>query len=446
VTGSSPDPVSGLASRPLQRLWQIVRGRLARNVASLFMIRAADQITPLLVIPFIARWLGPEGWGLVAVAQSLALYGVITVQYGFDVSGTRAIAQNQGNEARLAELVGGFIASQLALGLVVVSAALVVAELVPAFTNQTELVVAALASALAQGFVPLWYFLGRERVALIAIVSLAGKAITTIMIFILIEGPGDEWLVLMSFACGNALASAAGFALILRDVRVQWPGLALIRQTLRYGFALFLVRMASMIQTGGNAFLLGLLVAPAQVAAFAAGEKLCRPVAWLLLPINVALLPRLAHRLGEDPEHVRRLVGLSVLILGGIGLVFGLLVAVLAPWLVVLVFGTDPGYAGAVTVLRIMAVIIPLNSLIDALANQWLIPNGLDRALSFVTVSSMLLNVGLAVSIAPTFGAQGMAWVTIAVSSYMLIGLLVALHRNRLWPELPRLGALLSRR
>jgi PST family polysaccharide transporter len=432
--------------RTLRRTWQFIQGRLARNMASLFMIRAADQITPLVVIPFIARWLGADGWGLVAVAQSLALYGVVTVQYGFDVSGTRAIAQSHDHEGRLAELVGGIVASQLALGLVVSLAALIVAQWVPAFANQTALVLAALASALAQGFVPLWYFLGRERVELIAIISLAGKALTTIMIFALIDGPGDEWLVLASFACGNALATAAGFALILSKVRIRRPGLALVRQTLRYGFALFLMRMASMIQTGGNAFLLGLLVAPVQVAAFAAGEKLCRPVAWLLLPINVALLPRFARRLGEDPEHVRRLVGLSVLILGSIGLVFVLSVAVLAPWLVVLVFGTDPGYAGAVTVLQIMAVIIPLNSVTDALANQWLIPNGLDRALSFVTVTSMMFNVALAVMIAPTFGAQGMAWVAVAVSSYMLAGMLLTLHRNRLWPQLPRLGALLARR
>lgn len=413
-------------------------------MASLFVIRAADQITPLLVIPFIARWLEPEGLGMVFFAQSLALYGVITVQYSFDFSGTRTIAQGRDQEDELVERARGIVASQLMLGLIVIGVALISVRLVPVFADQTGLLLATLASALAQGLVPLWYFLGRERVALIGMISLAGKALTTVMIFVLIEGPGDEWLVLASFACGNALATVVGYAVILREVGLRWPGLTRVRQTLRGGFDLFLTQMATMIQSGGNPFLLGLLVAPSQVAAFAAGEKLCRPVAWLLLPINVALLPRLAHLLGQDPGQVRRLAGLSILVLGTTGVLFGLLVALLAPWLVALVFG--PGYEGAIIVLQIMAVIIPLNSLIDALAIQWLIPNSLDRALSIVRVSSAVLNVLLAILIAPTFGAQGMAWVTVAVSSYVLIGLLVALHRNRLWPELPRLRGLFDRR
>jgi polysaccharide transporter, PST family len=430
----------------LDRGWRLVRGRLARSMASLFLIRAVDQFMPLLVIPFLARWLGPEGWGLVAMAQSLALYGIVIVQYGFEFSGTRAVAQHRDGAVPLAELVGGIFATQLLLGVVVALGAFVVGATVPQFAARTELVIATLAFALVQGLYPLWYFVGRERVGLIAAVGITGKVLATITIFVVVEGPGDEWLVLASYACGAALSTVAGYGLILREVPAQWPGIALVRRTLRFGLALFVMRLAALIHTAGNTFLLGLLVAPVQVAVFAAGERLCRPVAWLLQPINVALMPRLVHMLGDRPEQAARLAGLSILLLTGIGAVFGLIVAALAPWLIAIVFGSDPDFEGAVPVMRIMAAIIPLTIGNAALINQWLIPNGLDRALNIVIVSSTVLNLFLAILIAPRFGAEGMAWVTIAVAVYVLLGLLFALRLNRLSPRLPHLGRLFLRR
>ena len=61
--------------------------QLVRNVAALYGVRLVDQLLPILVIPFLARVLGAEGWGLVAAAQALAVYGIVTVEYGFELAG-----------------------------------------------------------------------------------------------------------------------------------------------------------------------------------------------------------------------------------------------------------------------------------------------------------------------------------------------------------------------
>jgi PST family polysaccharide transporter len=430
----------------ITRLRRLAAPRLARNIAALYAVRAVDHFMPLLVIPFLARELGPEGWGLVAMAQSLALYGTITVQYGFEFSGTRAVAQERGDEGRLAELVAGIFATQLLLGTAITLGAVVVASMLPDFVRRPELLLSTLAFAVAQGLSPLWYFTGQERVMLIAAIGITGKVLATGAIFLLVKGPGDGWLVLASYACSAALATVAGYALILREMRPARPGRALVQRMFRLGFALFVMRFASMLQTAGNTFLLGLLVAPAQVAVFAAGEKLCRPVAWLLQPINVALLPRLSHLIGESPHQAQRLAGLSILLVTGIGVAFALIIAVTAPWLVAVVYGSNPGYDGAVAVMRIMAAIIPLMVVNAALISQWMIPNGLDRAIDIVIVSGTVLNVLLALTIAPRFGAEGMAWVTIGVAGYILAGLLITLQWRSLRPLLPDLRALFGRR
>ncbi len=265
-------------------------------------------------------------------------------------------------------------------------AAVVVRLTVPEFQDQPLLLWAALAFAILQGLYPLWFFVGQERIPLIATIGVGAKVLATIAIFVFVRGPGDGWIVLAAYAGAALLASAAGYALMLRQVRPGRLDLELIAQTLRLGFSMFVMRISVLMHTAGNSFLLLLLGGPIQVAFFAAGEKLCRPAAWLMQPINVALLPRLSHLVEHSPDQARAMASLSILLMTAVGIAFGVAIGLLAPWLVDLLFGL-PEYQPAVAVLRIMALIIPLIVLNAALVSQWLVPHGLDRALLLVVMS-----------------------------------------------------------
>jgi len=416
----------------LRRLIGFFRFTLVRNIAALYGVRLAQQLLPLIVIPYIARVLGPANWGLVAFAQAFAMYGIIAVEYGFEYAGARAVARAREEPARLAELVTGVLATQVLLAGVIALVAIGLRHTVPAFAEQPMLLWAGLVFAVLQGLNPVWYFTGQERIALIAGIDVVAKLIGTCSIFFLVQTPEDGWMVLAAYAGAAAITTVVGYALVLRGVRPGRPSLALIGRTLELGFSMFLMRTSVLMHTAGNTFLLGLLVAPQHVAFFVAGEKLCRPAAWLLQPINVALLPRLSHLVGTSPDQAQRMAGLSILLMGAIGLFFGLGIAGLAPWLVALLFGPD--YDSAVPVLRVMAWIVPLIVLNSALVSQWLVPHGLDRPLNAVIISGAAINLALALVVAPVYQALGMAWVTVAVEVYILAGLLVVLRRRGLRP------------
>jgi polysaccharide transporter, PST family len=421
----------------IKRLKGLIGLQLVRNILALYGVRAVNQLLPLVVIPYLARVLGPTGWGLVAFAQAFAMYGIVTVEYGFEFAGTRAVAQGRAEGNRLNELVAGMFGTQLLLAGVVTLAAVAVQMLVPAFREQPLLLWAGLAFAVFQGIAPFWYFTGQERIALIAVIDTGAKLIGTGAVFLLVHGPADGWLVLAASAGASLISTGAAYALVLRQIRPGRLSLELIGRTLRLGASMFVMRIAVMMHTAGNVFLLGLLVAPQQVAFFAAGEKLCRPAAWLLQPINVALLPRLSHLVSHSPDQAKALAGLSILLMTLVGLGFGAVLGVAAPWLLGLMFG--PQYGAAVAVMRVMALIVPLVVLNAALVSQWLVPHGLDRPLNLVILSATVLNLALALTLAPRFGAYGMAWVTVAVEGYILLGLCWALHRNGLKPITPGL-------
>jgi PST family polysaccharide transporter len=412
--------------------------KLVRNVAALYGVRAVDQLLPIVVIPFLARTLGADGWGLVAGAQALAMYGIITVEYGFEFSGTRAVARARNDPARLAELITGIFATQVVLACAIALAAVVVRWTVPEFQETPALIWAALLFAVLQGFYPLWFFVGQERIPVIALIGVTAKVIATIVIFGFVRAPEDGWIVLTAYGGSTGLATAAGYALVLRQIPPGPLRLALIPQTLKLGFSMFAMRVAVLMHTAGNSFLLLLLGGPLQVAFFAAGEKLCRPAAWLLHPVNVALLPRLSHLAEHSPDQGKTMARLAILVMAAVGLGFGLVICLLAPWLVDLLFGL-PEFQPAVTILRIMALIIPMIVLNAALVSQWMVPQKLDRPLLAVIVSGTLINLTLALIFATRYGALGMAWVTVVVEAYIMCGLLFALHRHGLRPIEPRL-------
>ena len=67
---------------------------MAANATALYAAHIAGLVVPLLTIPYLARVLRPTGWGLVVFAQSFGAWLALVMEYGFDLSGTRAVHES----------------------------------------------------------------------------------------------------------------------------------------------------------------------------------------------------------------------------------------------------------------------------------------------------------------------------------------------------------------
>ena len=258
------------------------------------------------------------------------------------------------------------------LACAVALAAVLVRLMVPEFRDQPLLLWAALAFAILQGLYPLWFFVGQERIPLIATIGVGAKVLATIAIFPFVRGPRR---LDRARRRGRGLAGVGRwlYALMLRQVRPGRLDLELISQTLRLGFSMFVMRISVLMHTAGNSFLLLLLGGPVKVAFFAAGEAAgprpgsCTRSTW---PAAAALAPGRAQpgpsARDSDPQHpaddggrhrLRRRDRRARARL--VDLLFGL-----------------PEYQPAVAVLQVIALIIPLIVLNAALVSQWLVPTG----------------------------------------------------------------------
>ncbi len=401
------------------RIRQHSERRLLANVLALSAIQVCRKTLPLLTLPYLARVLGSESWGLLMFFQSFGACAVVVIEFGFSLSASRDVAQHRGSSAELSDVVGGVFGAQLALCSLVVLAALLAGFWIHPLHANYAFTIAALLWALAEGCSPFWYFLGLERMAPIAVLEISTKVLATAGVFLLVDAPGEGARVLLLQAGASALSLAVGLAMMWRRNSIGAVTLEATRRALKVGWPMFIMRSAESLYTVGNAFLLGVLASPSVVGYFAGPEKISRALFGLFNPLRDALYPRLSSLTHRAPTQAARLarIGTVVTIAGGAAIGAG--VFFFAPLLIRL--GMGPGFAPAIPVLRVLALLPVLRAISQSASLQWLLPHGKETTFTRIILGAAVVHVALVVLLAPRYTYHGMAWSVVASETVVVV-------------------------
>jgi polysaccharide transporter, PST family len=421
-----------LENRLKIRLSELFRHNLVQNALSLYGVQVASYIIPLITIPYLARVLGATGWGLVAFAQAFGSWVALIGEYGFSLSGTREVARHRDNHERLAEILAGVLGAKILLAATAIGVAFLIHRWLAVFRENPGLLWAGMFWALAQAFNIMWFFQGFERLRLVAALDISAKILATIGVFVLVRRPEDGWLVLVVQGCGFLLSLGFGFALAYREVPFRLPSLESVREALHIGWSMFLFRSSASLYTTGNAFILGLFVSPQLVGYYAGAEKISKAFLGFLNPVTQTLYPRLSHLAYHARDRAARLSRVGITVMGAGGAAMGLVICLLAPLLVRVILGSN--FAPAVPVLRILSLLLPLIALSQVLGVQWMLPLGLDRPFNAIILIAGLINLGLALVLAPIYTDQGMAWAVVTAELFVSGSMYMLLRSRKLDP------------
>jgi PST family polysaccharide transporter len=423
----------------VQVIGTVLRSSVAKNAASLYAIQFANYILPLITVPYLVRVLGPAGYGAVAFGQGLINYFMVFVEYGFNWSATRKISVQRNDPQSMNATALCVWASKGLLALIGFGVLLALAGTVPRLSEEFVLLLILYGLVWGNVLFPTWLFQGMERMVAISLINLGMKLGVLIGVFTLIRKPEHYLLYagLMSF--GAVLSGMTGMIVAflmfrLRFDRITWSG---VWETLKEGWVLFLSRASVSLYTAGNAFILGMLTDNTVVGYYSAAEKIVKSILGLLDPIAQAVYPRFSKMAAESRDLTLAWGRRMLAAMGGIG--FLLMVGVLwgAPFISALLLGS--GFAPSIAVMRMLAPIIFLIALSNVLGIQLMLPLGRDKAFALTLFSAGLLNVVLAVALAPPWKALGMAvavlisesFVTVTMFAYLFINTnLIALNRK----------------
>ena len=77
---------------------------LLKNGTSLGIVQLSNYILPLITLPYLARVLGPNYFGLVMMAQATMIYLTLLTDYGFKLTATKEISKVRDNEKKVSQL------------------------------------------------------------------------------------------------------------------------------------------------------------------------------------------------------------------------------------------------------------------------------------------------------------------------------------------------------
>jgi len=171
------------------------------------------------------------------------------------------------------------------------------------------------------------------------------------------------------------------------------------------------------------------LIDTASVGLYDAAVRIAE--VWYFIPAAIAssLFPAIVNSKMVSEKIYRKRLAALIATLGGLACIVALPVALLAPFIMKLLFG--PAFVAGSTVLQIY-IWGGLGTSLGLVANFYLVTENKRVLMLTTSLITMLANVGLNLWFIPRYGINGSAWATFI--SYMLLGLplLLLLRKSKM--------------
>ncbi len=391
-------------------------------------------IIQFVAVPVYARVLGPADFGLLTltIATTTALAGVMVL--GGDVALARfwPEAQSEDDKRALASTWITFLTGwSVLVALAGCAAAPWVAHRMQAEARFAPLLIVGvlgivptqLSSMLAQilrnQFRPIPY-------AVSTVLIMAVNVTLGITLAVVLE------LGVFGIVLGTLIGQTIGCLMRTPLVRaslgrpLHWASLPPL---LRFGVAYVPTSLAVWGFTGVDRLIIGALGTRDEVGAYGLAAMLIGPFTVLTLSVGQAWIPRITAIHAVDPARARVIVSSAIEIaLSSLGMA-AILLGALAPWLIVLVGGSE--YEDGAAALPFLALAAAFSGTVLFTATGLTLAKR-TGVLSAATIAAALCNVGLLVILVPAWGVVGAA---LAVSAaYLILAILTLLAANAVAP------------
>jgi len=288
-----------------------------RNVVIFVLVRGLSLAVPLLTLPVLSRAINPRGFGMLAFAQSIALYFSSVVDFGFNLTAISTVAELRDRPQALRTLfwsVTGFRALLL-LGCLMVLAPLSV--LVGRSTDEQDILALSCLLVIGGTITPSWLYQGLERGSSFAMLSLAPRLAIFPLILLYVRQATDAPRAAAiafgaEFLAGLLLFSYAWIRLVPGRPNMKWP---IARAEAARAFDAWLGTVLSTLTTNLNPLVLRHVAGLHAVGVFSAADRLVRVIFSFYYPVVHAYQASVTRNWTEGNNAANRLVIGKVLIL-----------------------------------------------------------------------------------------------------------------------------------
>lgn len=330
-------------------------GKLLKNTIYLYLLQFANYAFGLITLPLITRVLGPVVYGRIGIAMAFYVYFALIVDFGFRLSGTKMVSDNQHDSHELSNILSSISIAKLCLGLMLALILGICCMFVEMMKENCLLLYLYLIYAVLSSLIPDYLYRGLENMKIVTYRAILMKGIFTLLIFLFLKRPSQLYLIPTFQIIGELTA----LVWIMWDIkhniklRLSRPDFRMVFYHIKESSQFFLSRIASTVYNVANTTILGFIYPGQAIVGYYTSADRVRSVACsAMTPIADSFYPYM-NRTKDFSKLFRATFILEIPLLIGVTIVW-----YFAPEICDLLFGE--AFEGAAILLRWMLPIVAI--------------------------------------------------------------------------------------
>ncbi len=403
-----------------------ISNQIFKNLVSLTGAEVISKINALIMAAYLGRILKPEGFGILGFATAFVSYFLLMVNFGLDTYGTREIAKDKNQSSKL---VNNILSIRILFAVVWYTLFLIIVLLIDKpLTVKIVLLITAV-NLLVNAISINWFFMGIEKMWLIAVRQIATNLLSLLGIIIFVKKENDLTIAAGIIVFSNLINSAW----LLKIFNSRYNKLTLrldkdylktiIKESLPLVFSSFMIA----IYYNLDMVMLGYMKPERDVGIYSAAYKIFLAG---IIPISLVLnsfFPSLSKIGLNKSFEFRKIIKQYAFFMFGTGIVICMFIFFDADLIVNLIFGKQ--YTNAEAPLLILALNILVISVNVFLGNP-LIAWGKQKHYSFAVAFGALANIILNILLIPKYTYVGAAFATLLSEAAVFLGVFYLFNKN----------------
>ena len=285
------------------------------NVVWQYGLQIVKYIFPLITLPYLTRVLLPEGYAIYAYVVSFMTFAQTFVDFGFNLSGTKRIAQSETVEEEN-RAIGAVTEARLLLGVVTGAVVVVVAWFIPITHSNMLYTMLAFVAVFGKALAPDFLFQGHENMGPLTTRYFVSKGVSTALTFVVVHSINDIlWIPILDIL-SSVIALAWSFISAKRmfGTTITFVPLSEALSELKVSALYCFSNMASVVFSGFTTLLIGIVITDkAMISYWSLAVTAINAIQSLYSPIVNSLYPHMVR--GGDYGFARKLLLVSIPVL-----------------------------------------------------------------------------------------------------------------------------------
>ena len=404
---------------------------MLKSMISLLFVQGSNYLIPLLTLPYLSRVLGIEGFGKYGLTLSTIQYFVMIVDFGFNLSATKKIAEIQNDKKKLSIVFYETMIAKITLCLVSILAIVV---LVSSNVNHifSSTLYYSILMLVGTVLLPMWFFQGIEKIPVISFLMVVTKLLSLPLFFIYVKDNSDIGIAILIQSSTNFIVGFFAIIYIVKNkllVSVKYKELS-IYKSIHEASPIFLASFAISLYTMSTTIIISLSSSIAEVGLFSAADRLRGAVLGVFFIMGNVIYPRVNKLLMSDTREAYRVIKMTFVIQGILSIAIILFIFAFNKEIVSIFYSSEYKSAGGVLMILSFTILLTLESTV--LGNYILLPHGYKREYTILPMIVAVIHVPLCYYLSHKYGAIGGAASIVFVELLSFIILLIVVARKNL--------------